>query len=414
MLLVAVFGAAVALGLRQLDAAAQADVIHHSGIESDWAVLASYGRYLRRLTVGTPNRPTLLGSDVERRAAELLNSRTSATASHLVNTASIEHSESAAMNKLAEASDKLAEASGKLNEWGSASSESRRGVICVTGQLARVEVESKIENIVKPMKDFGFDVVDLVFVVDSTENHRTNVKRREGHQSFRLRSAEFFKNSTMLLDAVERSAQLSTVRYVEADERSEVDVSMRYVKSLDRNYRVSDMDFALQRAKNHAQQYKQYQGCLDAIEKMAPANGYDIIVRARDDLYVVRPVNVFVMTEMLVPDSIIASKCDQNQGMNDKGAFVHPSAAERYFSRPLANLKSDEFLRKNHIINPEQFLKSSYVDSGLTVLSAGPNVFSWLPEAIDSHSSTCVYSCDWGCYRVHESDLGVRACATSP
>jgi hypothetical protein len=302
----------------------------------------------------------------------------------------------------------------------SSSSGSRRGIICVTGQLARVEVESKIQNIVKPMRQHGFDVVDLVFVLDSTQNHRTNAKR-ETANSKGLRSVELFKNSTMLLDATKESAQdsLNTVRYVEADP-SDVGISELYVKDLDRNYQKSDVTFALARAKNHAHQFEQYEGCWSAIKgdiqpiyspSQATAGGYDLIIRARDDLYVVSPIEFSAVNELLRPNTIITSKCDQNEGMNDKGALVHPSAAERYFLRPLANLGSDAFLKSHHIINPEQFLKNSYIESGLKVRAADPDMLSWLPEAIDSHDSTCVYSCELGCYRVHGRNLGMRQCA---
>jgi hypothetical protein len=275
-----------------------------------------------------------------------------------------------------------------------------------------VEVESKIENIVKPMKNSGFDLVDLVFVVDSKMNHRTNAKRKKGN-SKGLRSVDFFKNSTMLLDAVERSAKdlLNTVRYIEADHQSKVDVSMRYVRDLDSNYQESDMSFAEQRAQNHARQYEQYQGCYDAIkENTRSAGGYDMIVRVRDDLYVVKPINVVEVMDSLVPNSIITSNCDQNLGMNDKGALVHPSAAERYFSLPLTNLNNDAFLKANHIINPDQFLKRSYIDSGLKIRVADLDTLLWLPEAIDSLESVCVYSCEFSCYGVHRTGIGMRQC----
>merc|ERR1719235_1490151 len=134
-------------------------------------------------------------------------------------------------------------------------------------------------------------------------------------------------------------------------------------------------------------------------------HGYDMIVRVRDDLYVAKPINVVEVMETLGPDSIITSKCDQNLGINDKGAIVHPSAAERYFSLPLTNLRNDAFLSSNQIINPEQFLKRSYIDSGLKIRVADLDTLFWLPEAIDSHHSLCVYSCEFSCYGVHRRDI---------
>jgi hypothetical protein len=382
------------------------DLVAKDNIEdSEWNV-QNLAEDLRRLTM--PERSTNLDS----------HGYTSKSASYRVASDDINHAESE-INEPTRRSHSLGSLEMNLEKNedfvdDSDPSGNRRGFICLTGQLARVEVESKIENIVKPMKNSGFGAVDLVFVVDSQLNHRTNAKRKKGN-SKGLRSVEFFKNSTTLLDAVERSSKalLDTVRYVEADHLAEVDVSMRYVRDLDSNYQESDMAFAKQRAQNHARQYKQYQGCLDAIkENTVSAGAYDIIVRVRDDLYVAKPINIAEVMETIVPNSIITSKCDQNLGINDKGALVHPSAAERYFMLPLKNLNNDAFLRSNKIINPEQFLKRSYTDSGLKIRVADVDTLFWLPEAIDSSDSVCVYSCEFSCYGAQRNDIGMRQCVS--
>eukprot|EP00729_Bicosta_minor_P006725 gene6725-14622_t len=46
--------------------------------------------------------------------------------------------------------------------------------VCITGQLSRLELATKIERLLKPARAHGWDSVDLVLVLDDSSDSFVN------------------------------------------------------------------------------------------------------------------------------------------------------------------------------------------------------------------------------------------------
>ena len=121
--------------------------------------------------------------------------------------------------------------------------------------------------------------------------------------------------------------------------------------------------------------YESYRQCDLQLQRLYP-KGYhrgkdqgmdscDVVLRLRDDAVLHRPMDIPYLHALTNASAgIVASACAQYRGLNDHGAMVHPSVAQKYFSLP-----SEEKEKKigKDVISPEHYLSWLYTKFSLPI-----------------------------------------------
>jgi hypothetical protein len=125
----------------------------------------------------------------------------------------------------------------------------------------------------------------------------------------------------------------------------------------------------LLRAKSHVRQWYNLQKCYDAMkeQEFKLNRKYDVMVRLRDDNFIVGPMDPGVITKYTsaFPNTIILSNCEKwGHSINDKGAIVSRKAAQVYFTAPLDTYyiypQRVFRMKSSYVISPEIWLNHVY------------------------------------------------------
>lgn len=263
----------------------------------------------------------------------------------------------------------------------------RRLGICVTGQLGRLEVASKLRNLVKPLSDTG--VVDVVLAASREDKlHFSNGgKEYKGRPSgiSALQAATLFGRAASGEVVVDDSPQVARPF-----------VNPSYLKLSDKP------QLGEERIWSHVRQWGALVSCYKHftwLEAKRCATGsatandlYGSFVKIRDDSLVLKPWDV---TDFRNNGSVALPDCLGYSGYNDKVAVVDAGFASAYFTQPLHEyLFNFSGLHVRHG-NPEHVLRQTLDKHNVPVVrldfERAPVVTSRLLDMGTRHDSCVVF-----------------------
>eukprot|EP00747_Dinoflagellata_sp_TGD_P148663 gnl/TRDRNA2_/TRDRNA2_176941_c0_seq28.p1 gnl/TRDRNA2_/TRDRNA2_176941_c0~~gnl/TRDRNA2_/TRDRNA2_176941_c0_seq28.p1 ORF type:complete len:407 (+),score=32.97 gnl/TRDRNA2_/TRDRNA2_176941_c0_seq28:91-1311(+) len=250
-----------------------------------------------------------------------------------------------------------------------------RLAVCVTGQLSRLETESKLKNFLMQESQTVADV-DLFVVMEVNSSIFVNIKsdpahdiRQKGH--WRHASPELAACHTDLLDATQVQKRFAPF-YRSGLYMGHVNWNVtwenwgNYLTDKPRKYRVTRMP-------SHLSQWFKWSECSDLIQKAEQEDvsrggkPYDLVVRIRDNGIVVMPWSVTAPgSKWLELQSVAVKGCSNHGGVHDKFMVAPRSLAIEALTSPFTySMKVNsgdqtavEYFRG--VGNPEQFVKWSW------------------------------------------------------
>lgn len=233
---------------------------------------------------------------------------------------------------------------------GNVSSPSRKKqkavYICITGQLARLELKNKIQRLLVPLRLMGYTFhIGLALSYTRHDPHYTNKNNGDMMQLY-----------TTLEDAIDELANVTGVEKVVP-----LHIDHSKILYINEKYRVqlSNNNTKYSRAKNHIRQYRTLASCDHGRHFIqAP----DFVVRIREDV-LIEKINISHILSNVQKGMIVTSECDKWRGMNDKVAILPASLAHDYFTLPSSNY--DDFNETIEALNPETYYNYTYSSYGL-------------------------------------------------
>lgn len=238
--------------------------------------------------------------------------------------------------------------------------------VCITGQLSRLELDGKIQNLFEPL--YNTHRIDVAFVL-STE---TSYRAPKIHRSFLHEEASAFSSFNEI--HAKLPLKYGMVRILKFDQPDSPMLNFDYVDLLDKK----SMNRTLQeaRSRSHIRQWYAYQNCLAMIDRFERVlqKRYHIVMRMREDLYIARPADINYLLGNVRRQTLLVPSCDSWKGMNDKLAFFHRDTAVKYFMTPLQQFylhsQSVFDLRgTRRVHNPETYLLRVFERVGLNVVN---------------------------------------------
>jgi len=248
--------------------------------------------------------------------------------------------------------------------------------VCITGQLRRLELHSKIRNLLKPAEAAGMNV-RVVAVIDPAMNAVYVHGAREPGTHLGT-NVTIINGPYSTLRAVHKAFSNTSSVVVDAFRPTLYQVDVRYLKELGKNGGDSQT-----RAKSHVKQWQALHRCWELIQDLHP----DYTIRLRDDDIVYHPwlPNGNAST-LVVPD------CASFGGLNDKGALaIGATVAQKYLTAPLQKgvFNFNEVYRLHRLsltvdpkprpLRPERLLKFVMELENVSVSKVGMHRAPFLP-----------------------------------
>eukprot|EP00928_Gymnodinium_smaydae_P061696 TRINITY_DN45726_c0_g1_i1.p1 TRINITY_DN45726_c0_g1~~TRINITY_DN45726_c0_g1_i1.p1 ORF type:complete len:649 (-),score=76.28 TRINITY_DN45726_c0_g1_i1:119-1990(-) len=220
--------------------------------------------------------------------------------------------------------------------------------VCITGQIGRLELQSKVDNLVSPALENNM-IVNVALVIDA-RGDTLFVHSTPGSSSsdgFQIQETGKYKTFHDTIGLFSEQVGVIYDWFVPQD----IEIDSRYERALD-----TSID-SKTRARSHVRQWQAFHRCWDVLEN--PRFSMDYMVRVRDDL---------VLYSKFVPAGsiprVVTPACQKWFGLNDKFAFVvGRRAIQAYLQGPLDNMlhRVDDIfemqrLRNGPRMNPESVL----------------------------------------------------------
>ncbi|KAA8495301.1 hypothetical protein FVE85_1456 [Porphyridium purpureum] len=204
--------------------------------------------------------------------------------------------------------------------------DEKRLAVCITGQLARLELDSKITNVFSVNAQNGWTVDALILL--SAESEAQFVNRRVP-----IVAQKDYPTDDSIEEALK--SHVSRVKVVRVDQPVEPVMRAEYVAGLDKWNMEEGRRWA--RARGHVRQWFMQRECLMHLKEMEAQNGapYTDFIRLREDSYVYAPLRPIPDTPGHENHSLLTPMCDAWDGVNDKAATLRREAAHSYFDGPL-------------------------------------------------------------------------------
>ena len=227
----------------------------------------------------------------------------------------------------------------------------KRAFICITGQLSRLELDNKEENLFRHWHD-NFEVdMDVALVL--SETNYSSVRRGGTIDQAYFSTVDVADR----LNKLPGVTVLNTEDFVPAENPVVNPVYYRQ-RSAD-NSQSEEQKF--HRAQNHIRQFESMAQCYyHMVQSPRAGKEYDIVHRLRDDSGYYLPVpfdKVYRMTQK-EPKTMVSSSCQQHLGINDRGSFVSPVAAYDYFVHPIIFMYTQSI--PEDVRSTEMFLMHTY------------------------------------------------------
>jgi hypothetical protein len=261
--------------------------------------------------------------------------------------------------------------------------------VCITGQMGRLELETKVSRILRPLWKRK-DKVDIVLVLSASNN-------------------TIFVNGNKTENQILYNTTDDIINFLSPYARKVVPLMLeqgkdpvlldRYVKKLGKPFQVRAPDretaqamlmelleTKAARAKVHVRQWYNFKKCYDMFRDLEFEfkKKYDAVVRVRDDGYLIETIDPQIVIN---PPRIVISSFDSWSGYNDKGAMMSRELAENYFNGflDLFYIYNDKLL-DYEITIPEQYTKAVFTHYKFNV-TQNASEFSQLPARVCTSSS---------------------------
>jgi len=255
-----------------------------------------------------------------------------------------------------------------------------RMVICMTGQLSRLELKSKIKNVIGNNKLKGHHI-DVVVILDAS-NVTKYSDEAGGMKVDPSLKPEFETEESVRRELAPYTDKVRIKWYTQPADP--VVAEWYYDGMYDYNYPKDPIERS-KRVKLHVRQYATIEQCYDQILELELDNGirYDEIVRLREDAFLFTPIRplheLYKDSEGPMPD-MITNECENWNGINDKGALVKRSAAETYFRGPMRAMYVDKgSIDSSQLRNGEGFIRAVFQDEGKLNIVQNLELFAVAP-----------------------------------
>lgn len=222
--------------------------------------------------------------------------------------------------------------------------------VCITGQLPRLELANKIDNLFTPWVhkfDAEFDVALVL-----TDTNHTSVQRMEERDQEYYSVQEVYDE----LNALKNVNVLNSNTDVQSQNPV---LNPHYVQQRAQDTTMSAAQ-VLERVQNHVRQFESLAECHHQMAQKGTPSEYDVVHRIREDSGYYREVDFVHIYDVLTahPMTILSSDCQFHGGINDRGSFVSPDVAFDYFVYPILDMYTRPLPRD--VRNTEQFLMVTY------------------------------------------------------
>lgn len=278
------------------------------------------------------------------------------------------------------------ESSSSANHLSSSSSSNTpiTSFMCINGQLERLELDNKIETVLNPIKEQIGGTIDIALIV--TENKAIYTKAKVSDQR-----AQHEPQFTHYHEAVDylTSKGFNVVSTGPVDHAKDPNVYQEYLWRLAQlagDKKINDPAFFAydkKRAQNHVRQAISGELCYRHMVGTGADYSKGIVTRWRDDVGFLNelPIGKFhkwlqnpppvdpeydlaIVKKNQHRPTMITPYCRNWQGLNDRGAFVHPGGAYAYFMAPMVSFTKARPLPKDRVCNHERFLRDTYNKEG--------------------------------------------------
>ena len=230
-------------------------------------------------------------------------------------------------------------------------------VILITGQKTRLELSSKIKNMIAPLCENQRYDVSVVLSLSETQNFTNKDKY---HSKFKYDLCNIEKE----LDTI--PYYMNNIKY------PELNINQQLCSQLD--HQGKGLLYIQQRSKNHVRQFYTLSNSWSIIKELNP----DILIRLREDVYLPTSFKLSKYYKVLRTISsrthskkLICTPDDNSWGgINDRLAFVSKKAIPVYLTKPFEVYKSYNNNYNRKFNNPEQFLKAVYINNGVSLLTS--------------------------------------------
>ncbi|KAG8465141.1 hypothetical protein KFE25_012504 [Diacronema lutheri] len=293
--------------------------------------------------------------------------------------------------------DQLREANRLAFADGDPGARPRRLGVCVSGQMARLELAQKVDHLLRPNRDdFVVDIV-LALAVSPTPAY--------GNGDLDVGGRVRWTNET-IRDAIGDSLGNGTVV---------IDNSPQYANPMLQEDYVSARDPAMGPTwnRNHVKMWSEYWLCYQQFTRLEQANGapYDVLVKVRDDGWLTSDVKLSgPPLEPMWKGRVILSQCRPEGGWNDRWAIMDAAHGYAYFGAQLADyyLNFDELWRTTWNVSerepgsPETHLRGALALYNASVLAVDADTVPILqgrlaPDGLGGARF---------CINLHSADLG--------
>lgn len=244
----------------------------------------------------------------------------------------------------------------------------KRMGVCITGQVSRLELASKVQHVVSAASQRGY-VVDVVIVASAEGTVFVNGQRTRTGRQFGEHWTMGTMKRTLLRARVGRLVIDTTAQWLDPYLRRE------YVRRTSRRKPGFTLALKDARTRSHVRQWRAMWRCYGHFAKLAQLGGwsYDVLVRLRDDVLLLGALEA-AMQPRVYTSHVVTLNCQTYDGLNDKAAVVDAKYAEPVFAGPLWHyfFTSGEALMD--VNNPEQYLKAVFEHHGIPLKTVPPRL----------------------------------------
>ena len=223
--------------------------------------------------------------------------------------------------------------------------------LCVTGQLSRLELWSKIFNVIVP--NAPSYAIDVLFVLDAEQHSAVNSEAALNGMPVAL------LDKATIQSHMTRYCPECHVMFDFAPQPKSPPAMEPYVHDMGK-YKPYEIDSRRKRAILNARNMHTWTRCYQNFYDRSLQTGlqYDLYMRVRDDSFAFWPFHISL--PMWNNTISILRSCGWG-GVNDKQAILDKRFAYLYFVKPLQNfyMSYEELTSHLPITNPEKILRGS-------------------------------------------------------
>ena len=290
----------------------------------------------------------------------------------------------------------------KARQQRASKTKPRMGV-CVTGQLARLELESKMRRFVNI--NLGAYAIDLVLMLaPASTTHFVNKDTDAGGRKNWTKPSLL---ATILRSAARAGNASADLTVLVDDSPQDPAPFLRFEHVNQSNKWQGEPAKMEQRVRSHVRQWQALWACWKHFvrRESETRRPFDVYVKLRDDSYV---FDKWKISRVLYSGKVVFSNCLKWKGYNDKAAVMDAYFGYHFFASQLIDYVFDYQVTTSQLEvqqgNPETYLMAVMERHGIRdrkVRLAGPDDMPVTTSRIEHDNSTCV--------PFHRSKLGKKA-----